>query len=115
MTMKSEILKAVRRKCLDCSGGQMAEVRLCHLQRVNCGPTGSGWTPTRPRRASQKSLATRAISGGKGGSSMTTSGSRKHNNQGRSTDRLKPHRIGRIEGPFVQLTQELLASPVSGV
>ena len=35
MTMKSEILKAIRHKCIECCCGQKAEVRLCHLSA--CG------------------------------------------------------------------------------
>jgi hypothetical protein len=45
---------------------------------------------------------------------MTKPGSRKHDATGRSTDRLKQHQHGRIEGPFVQLTKEMLESPAWG-
>jgi hypothetical protein len=46
---------------------------------------------------------------------VTGRGSRKHDRTGRSTDQLKGHRVNRLEGPFVPLTQKLLASPVWGV
>jgi hypothetical protein len=46
---------------------------------------------------------------------MTARGFRKHNSTGRSSDTLKGHRVNRLNGPFVPLTQELLASPVWGV
>jgi hypothetical protein len=45
---------------------------------------------------------------------MTTPGSRRHNNTGRSTDRMKPHRQSGIDGPFVPHTREMLVSPAWG-
>lgn len=46
---------------------------------------------------------------------MTAAGHRRHDNKGRSTDALKPHKAGKIKGPFVVLSRELLASPAWGV
>jgi hypothetical protein len=37
------------------------------------------------------------------------------NRTGRRTGKLKPHKIGKIEGPYVMLTRELLESPAWGV
>jgi hypothetical protein len=45
---------------------------------------------------------------------MTALGSRKHNNTGRSTGRLKQHKQGRIDGQFVPYTREKLESPAWG-
>jgi hypothetical protein len=45
---------------------------------------------------------------------MTSPGSQKHDATGRSTDVLKQHRRGRIEGQFVPFTKEMLESPAWG-
>jgi hypothetical protein len=46
---------------------------------------------------------------------MTAAGHRRHDNQGRSTGAFKPHKVGKLKGPFVGLSRELLASPAWGV
>ena len=46
---------------------------------------------------------------------MSTRGHQKHNNTGRSTNALKKHNQGKIEGPFITHTKELLASPAWGI
>jgi hypothetical protein len=68
MTTKSEILKAIRRKCLECSCGQMAEVRLCHLQACELWPYRLGMDPNPSQPRGVANPASRgAFSGGKGG------------------------------------------------
>jgi len=46
---------------------------------------------------------------------MTAPGMKRVNQSGRSTGRIKPHKNGRIDGPFIQHSNELLASPAWGV
>ena len=50
MTTKASILKAIRRKCLDCSVYQPSEVRSCHLQGCELWPYRFGKDPN-PSRA----------------------------------------------------------------
>ncbi|MCP4185512.1 MAG: hypothetical protein GY761_19750 [Hyphomicrobiales bacterium] len=45
MTAKSIVLKAIRKKCLDCCVGQSAEVRKCHLQDCDLWPFRFGADP----------------------------------------------------------------------
>jgi hypothetical protein len=45
MTAKSNILHAIRRKCLDCSCYQPSEVRDCRLQRCDLWPYRLGRDP----------------------------------------------------------------------
>jgi hypothetical protein len=40
-------LKAIRAKCLDCSGGSQAEVRLCEIQDCPLYPYRMGHNPAR--------------------------------------------------------------------
>lgn len=46
---------------------------------------------------------------------MTALGTKRVDQSGRSTGRIKPHKKGRIDGPFIQHSNELLASPAWGV
>lgn len=45
MTTKSGILKVVRRKCLDCSGGRRGDVRTCPLSACPLWPYRMGADP----------------------------------------------------------------------
>lgn len=44
-------LKAIRKKCIDCSGDSMKEVRLCWAQRCPIYPFRMGKNPFRKRKA----------------------------------------------------------------
>jgi hypothetical protein len=46
------VLKAIRRKCLDCSAGQPAEVRLCPVTACPLWPFRMGKNPFSRRRGS---------------------------------------------------------------
>jgi hypothetical protein len=66
MTTKTEILKAVRRKCIDCSGGEMAEVRHCTVLRCELWPFRLGTDPNPSKTGFAKNPApTRGIFDGK--------------------------------------------------
>jgi hypothetical protein len=58
------VLKAVRRKCLDCSGGSRAEVADCLVRQCPLFPFRFGKNPWRPpvseaqREASRRNVAT---------------------------------------------------------
>lgn len=52
MTTKSEILKAVRAKCLDCGGGSYVEVDLCGSGNCPLYAFRSGRDPA-PRRTGE--------------------------------------------------------------
>jgi hypothetical protein len=45
MTTKTAILQAIRHKCLDCSGHQLAEVRACPLTTCGLWPYRFGMDP----------------------------------------------------------------------
>jgi hypothetical protein len=57
VTTKADILKAIRLKCLDCSGYQPREVRNCHLQGCALWSYRMGWTLSPPRWALRQILA----------------------------------------------------------
>ena len=57
MTAKSIVLKAIRRKCLDCCVGQSAEVRKCHLLDCDLWPYRFGMDPNPSK---QRGFAKRA-------------------------------------------------------
>lgn len=70
----SLLLKAVREKCIDCSGGSLAEVRLCAVVRCALWPyrmgenpyaRRRGLLPPRPNGLSKKSPLIVRNSGGK--------------------------------------------------
>jgi hypothetical protein len=69
MTTKAEVLKAIRRKCIECCGGQIGEVRLCHLQRCDLWPYRLGMdpNPSKSRGVANQASAGR-VSDEKGGS-----------------------------------------------
>ena len=58
------VLKAIRRKCLDCSGGSKAEVADCLVRQCPLFPFRFGKNPWRPppsdaqREASRRNVAT---------------------------------------------------------
>lgn len=54
-------VKAIRAKCLDCSGGQTAEVKLC--DRVNCPlyPFRMGTNPFRAKRVMSEEQRAKAV------------------------------------------------------
>lgn len=67
MTTKSDILKSIRRKCVDCSGGQIAEVKLCTVQKCDLWPFRFGMDPNPSKTGFAKNPArTRGIFDGKG-------------------------------------------------
>jgi hypothetical protein len=67
MTTKADILKAIRRKCTDCSGGQIAEVKLCPVQRCELWPFRLGMDPNPSKPRGVANRASRgAILDGKG-------------------------------------------------
>lgn len=43
-------LAAIRAKCIDCSGGQLSEIRHCHIVRCALHPFRMGSNPHRKRR-----------------------------------------------------------------
>jgi len=45
MTTKADILLAIRRKCIDCCVGSLAEVRRCHLTACDLHPFRFGRDP----------------------------------------------------------------------
>ena len=45
MTTKAAILRAIRQKCLDCSGGRPGEVRICPAVRCELWPYRMGSDP----------------------------------------------------------------------
>lgn len=49
MDYKTNPVKAIRDKCLDCCAGQAEEVRLCHLERCALWPFRFGKNPFRKR------------------------------------------------------------------
>lgn len=68
MTTKAEILKAIRRKCIECCCGQVTEVRLCHLSACGLWPYRLGMDPNPSKTGFAKNPSrARGISGGKGG------------------------------------------------
>ena len=56
MTTKAEILKAIRRKCLDCCVGQVSEVRNCPVQACDLWPFRLGVDPDPARTGFAKNL-----------------------------------------------------------
>jgi hypothetical protein len=70
----STLLQAIRHKCLDCSGGSVTEVRLCHLTKCPLWPYRMGRNPDakprgrsypKPNGSSEKLPLFAGISGGK--------------------------------------------------
>lgn len=57
MTTKTEILKAIRQNCIDCSGGSVAEVRDCVIPKCPMYPFRMGTDPTPARSGNIKNLA----------------------------------------------------------
>lgn len=51
MTTKASLIKIVRLKCIDCSVGQLAEVRNCNIIRCELWPFRLGMDPepSKPR------------------------------------------------------------------
>lgn len=47
MAGKLSPLRAIREKCLDCAGGNDAEVRRCHIERCTLWPFRMGKNPNR--------------------------------------------------------------------
>jgi hypothetical protein len=67
MTTKAAILKAIRRKCLDCSCYQPKEVELCPCTRCELHPYRFGKDPTPAKRGFAKNpSSTRANFDGAG-------------------------------------------------
>lgn len=66
MTTKCQILKSIRRKCVDCCCYQLAEVRLCHLQgcALHLFRLGTDPNPSKPRGIAKRA-SRGSISGGK--------------------------------------------------
>ncbi len=63
MTTKSEVLKAIRRYCIDCSGGQIAKVRKCPVLRCDLWPYRFGMDPNPSKtRGFKKSTHRRSVS-----------------------------------------------------
>jgi len=60
MTTKSDILAAIRRKCLDCCCQQPGEVRLCHITACDLWPFrfGTDPSPSQTRGFAKPSLYT---------------------------------------------------------
>jgi hypothetical protein len=56
MTTKSEVLHAIRSKCLDCSGYQPSEVRLCPVTRCALWQFRFGGDPSPAARGFKKSI-----------------------------------------------------------
>lgn len=53
MTTKTELLRIIREKCIDCSAGQLALVRECHLTGCALHPFRMATDPT-PARAGRR-------------------------------------------------------------
>ncbi len=49
MTTKRQLLRAIRQKCVDCSGGQLQEVRLCPVSVCDLYAFRLGKDPTPSR------------------------------------------------------------------
>ena len=47
-------IKAIRQKCLDCSGGKASEVKLCPLKNCPLHPFRSGRNPYGTKRNKEK-------------------------------------------------------------
>ena len=60
MTTKTAILQAIRGKCLDCSGGRRADIRMCTLTGCSLWPyrMGADPEPGLVRGCAKRSLAT---------------------------------------------------------
>lgn len=54
--MKKEVLRAVRLKCLDCSAGQIKEVKLCPIDMCALYPYRMGEDPNKKRRGNTQGL-----------------------------------------------------------
>ena len=50
MTTKSDVLKSIRAKCIDCSGGSKSEVSLCPCNTCELWPYRFGRDPEPSRR-----------------------------------------------------------------
>ncbi|WP_156815886.1 hypothetical protein [Ahrensia kielensis] len=57
MTTKAEILKSIRAKCLDCSGGYASEITLCPVQACSLHPYRTGRDPNPARTGNIKNLS----------------------------------------------------------
>lgn len=74
MSTKAEILKSIRRKCIDCCAGQLAEVRLRQLQHCDLWRYRLGVDPDPARTGFAKiSPSGRVVFDKKGGGSNATS------------------------------------------
>ena len=74
MSTKADILKSIRRKCIDCCAGQIAEVRKCHLQQCELWRFRLGVDPDPARTGFAKNPPPgRGVSDKKGGGSNATS------------------------------------------
>lgn len=60
---KKSVLKAIREKCLDCCGGQYAEVRRCHITDCALWSYRMGKNPFHQRKMTeeQKRAATQRL------------------------------------------------------
>ena len=59
MTTKAELLKSIRRKCIDCCAGQMAEVRHCPVQTCYLWRFRFGMDPTPAKTGFAKNPSSR--------------------------------------------------------
>ena len=67
MTTKTDLLKAIRANCLECSGGRRSEIERCHLTECSLWPYRLGRDPTPSRTRSVQNLApVGRVLGGKG-------------------------------------------------
>ena len=65
MTTKTEILKSIRAKCIDCCVGNVAEVKLCTAKDCDLWPFRSGKDPNPARGAPKNAFASKGVTGSK--------------------------------------------------
>jgi hypothetical protein len=115
---KRPLLKVIREKCIDCSGGSLAEVRRCpvtgcalHPHRMArdpfARPRGPGATEKKPPSLGRFSGRNGRLEEGE----VTVLGGRKVNTTGRATGALRTNRRTKIAGQFAARTIEMLESP----
>jgi hypothetical protein len=94
--VKRPILQAIREKCIDCSGGSLAEVRWCPVTKCALWPYRAGTDPfARPRgrgateKTAQFGQIFRTAGPSEGRGRVTVVGGRKVNATGRATGAIE--------------------------
>lgn len=74
MTTKMQLLKTIRAKCLDCSGDQAGEVRLCPVRTCELWPFRMGGDPSPCSRGFSKNPSASRVIFERDGHPRTTGG-----------------------------------------